>query len=65
MTQSFKDLVDNCGMSLRGASELLDENYERIRNMYYDRTKTPDSAIEKMKEFEQAAKEIFDIDERR
>lgn len=57
---TFKELIDHCHYSKKGAAKVFGVHYETIRNWYYGKTATPEEVIAKMKELKQAHDKIFE-----
>lgn len=61
MKTEFANLIDQCGLSKRGAARLLRVRYETLRNWYYGRCETPSAVIEQLKQYAAAAERIFTL----
>lgn len=55
----FRDLIQDCGLSQKGASILLDVRYDTVRNWASGRAKAPDFAIEKLEKLKKQTNKIF------
>ena len=58
-TTEFAQLIDDCGLSKKGAARLLNVRYDTIKNWYYGRTKTPETVMLQMQQYAKAAAIIF------
>ena len=56
----FKQLLDQCGVSQKGASLLLDVRYDTVKSWYYGRNPVPDGVIADLRAYAKQAGKIFD-----
>lgn len=55
----FKQLLDQCGVSQKGASLLLDVRYDTVKSWYYGRNPVPAGVIADLREYAKQASKIF------
>ena len=55
----FKNLLKTCGLSNKGAAQLLNVRADTIRNWKYGKCKVPDGVMEQLQRYAKAADEIF------
>ena len=55
----FKQLLDKCGVSQKGASRLLDVSYNTVKSWYYGRNPVPDGVIADLRAYAKQAGKIF------
>jgi len=55
----FRSLLQDCGLSARGASNLLAVRYDTIRNWKSGKCRVPDQVMIDLTKYADAANEIF------
>jgi hypothetical protein len=58
----FARLLNSCGMSALGASQLLSVRHDTIKNWKQGKCNTPAGVIDDMREYSKQAKRIFKND---
>lgn len=59
MQTEFNTLITKCGLSTRGAANLLNVRYDTVRNWKYGRTQVPENVMIQMQQYAKAASIIF------
>lgn len=60
MSKSFKDLINECGLSQKGAARLLGVSYNTVKSWYYERNPVPEGVMIDMNRYLEAKRFIFD-----
>ena len=58
----FLELMDECGMSNKGAARRLGVRYDTIKNWRYGKTNPPQGVMDDLTEYAEQAKRIFNND---
>ena len=59
MENTFKQLLETCGLSQPGAARLLKVRYDTVRNWYYGKVKVPQGVVDDLTKYAEQAKKIF------